>query len=449
MRCSASALGKLGFPVIRQGKIGLALVLLFGTGCSSGMPPAGTRTSAPTAVSGKMASHSPGPTGPTGSTASHSATPGASQTRAASSRGSDAPRSANAPAPSSSAPNPTATLPPATEGMPFFVLDTVQTGNSVLSGIRVRAGVSGTGITADLRFSFADVDVDARARVQPFGAGPVDGKVVFAFFDGKHSELHLLSVRNGVDMAVLRTPAIIETAALDAAADRVYYVPIDPRTGREDGIWAVGARGEGRPRQLAPPDPEWVANPMEDFGFMHLTPDGSRLIAVRCASDQCSYRIVSTVDGRVVRVPSLLPQGDFAGITNELAAFAITCDLPCGDIVVDMVRGDVRRVGQSDGPVVLTEGSSERPVLVASHYLNFEEEILDVIDAVTGSQRELWRGDKGVNLVLNSDVESMELPDGFVLVAEERDIMVGLPEVPGAAFLIDVKSGAAAPLEGQ
>lgn len=260
-------------------------------------------------------------------------------------------------------------MPPAVLSSAWFVQTVDFASESELRGFRVAVGLLDGTVSRDVSIGLVNLNPASQwSGALPWANGPFDGQVLYGYFDGTTSGLHLVSAADGDDQLVLESAEVLHYAVLDPQGRTFYYLALDPATRREVGIFRGTLEGAA-PTQLVPPRAS--ADATQIASRLFLTPDGSRLVTYDCRDDECRLRAYATVDGELlfdVGAPTSDPFGitdsDFV-LSGAGAAPGAGCPAaPCPAIAFDLGSGRLRPVGEVCGAAMVVH-RPEGPVLVS------------------------------------------------------------------------------------
>lgn len=184
---------------------------------------------------------------------------------------------------------------------------------------------------------------DDMRLARPFLSRPRNASVLYGFFDGAESELHLLDMSTAVDSLLATGPEIYHSAAL--VGQTAYVLMLDPITRTERGIFRV-AQGSSptlviEPRQL--PTEALVGS------SLYVTPSGGHILVNDCTFSACTLRLYATSLDRSATM-SAIGNASVLGVTDGLIAVSPFCNLQCPREFLALPTLERTKVGLSCGP---------------------------------------------------------------------------------------------------
>jgi len=216
-------------------------------------------------------------------------------------------------------------------------------------------------------------------------SGPVDGRVVAAIEDGRHSSIRVVNTAAGCVRVIALEGVTVRRAMADPAAGGYLAHLLDPSTREDLGVWRVTIGG--RRTLVMPPveaatlrasgiDRVWSTN-------LAVTGDGRHLAVQSCDPDACLTRVLDRESGGVQVLAGA--QGDLVGVAGDRVVTQAACQgLPCPilawgrDGVATTLAEDASTVAITPDGTVVVAGS---PGPAGSKLL--------AIDPLTGARRDI------------------------------------------------------------
>lgn len=254
--------------------------------------------------------------------------------------------------------------------------------------------------------------------------GPYGDVVFFAFWDGRTSELHAISVTSGADELLLRRDDIIHALAFDARTDSVILLTLDPQTRRDTSLDRIARSHPNEQESIALPGVGPLAGE-QIWTRLWVTPDGSRLVVVDCPSN--CHASVLTLQG-AAPVPRFgLGTGDVVDVTDGAIVTLFDCDPPCPATRYDLASGDPEPVGIFCKAGVITRVQG-RPALISDWptRAGCRDAIYNVgrTDIASGEREGIVQSPDRKRIIVTIDAtQGAAIPDGWFLLGPGGELV--------------------------
>ncbi|HEU0236233.1 MAG TPA: hypothetical protein VFR14_07300 [Candidatus Limnocylindrales bacterium] len=327
----------------------------------------------------------------------------------------------------------------------WYSLAAVHPGQDSLAGFDLAYGTLG-GTSGEITQRYGPLAPASEMKgALPFARGPFGEAVLYGFWTGEGSELHLLAPGTGDDRVLVSGPDIIHDAVLDTPNETAYFLTVDPISRQPNAIYRVGLAQLDSPmlvtRLAGSPADDTVASDAR----LYVTP-ADYLAVMSCPAD-CTLRWYRATDGSNEGEVGFDPPARVAGASDDTLWLAPQCgENVCPIIMVSLSTGASATFGflcttativHVEGSVSVVSDAAPGGKCISPDYAvtRFDRPEADPILLATFPDRMLALLEQGSNV-------GVELPDGWVILGPSGSLPAGEFSAPGPGpVLIRISDG--------